>query len=825
MESGNRRAQRFVFLYPSFWTQLTIVQEVNESFRFRVHSVSDARAMVPHISESQCCLDPMNGPIFAADLFNLRTGGQVLFLVAHHLCVDMVSWRIVLSDLEELIISGSLSDEKALSFQSWCAMQLERSKTHDVDLTLPFIPEPSDLSYWGMQDSANVYGDIKMESFSLNEEATKFILDGCHETFATETVDVLLACIIHSFGQTFTDRKVPTIYNEGHGRESWDASIDLSRTVGWFTTMSPLLVEGQKGTLYLNVREYQLLTRRLGDIIDIIKRVKDTRRKISDNGRPYFAKSLLQAGGDDFQVPLEIVFNYLGKMQQLERADSLFRHQGNVFDGSDFAVAGDMGPETVRFALFEVSAIVVKERLNIGFTYNRKMQNENQIRRWILQCKQTLEKDMSTLKNATPEPTLSDYPLLPINYNGLRTLTSNTFRKLGIRNKNEVEDIYPCSPMQEGLLLSQLRDPSAYMFHTIFEIKDLRTDKVDAEKLARSWQMIVERHPVLRTVFIDSNYSGGSFDQLVFKKIPDHVLRIECPDSQVQEKLSAISLHSLNAMRPAKISNQFTVCKTPTGRVFVKLEINHAIIDGGGVDVLLRDLTMAYDRRLTEGPGPSFSEYIKFIRTQSRGQALDHWKQYLSGVNPCHLASNASYQSTRELRGILMNFQRYPELLRFCEKASVTLANLTLSAWAIVLKQFTGSDDVCFGYLSAGRDAPVNGIQDMVGIFINMLCCRVQFSPTQTLDDISKRVNADYISSIPHQSCSLASIQHELGWQGQSLFNTTLSIQNHTVAGGSKDKGLSFDLQHAHDPSEVSLYLRSLISIVIYLTTNSTLSL
>ncbi|KAJ5546688.1 hypothetical protein N7494_004273 [Penicillium frequentans] len=762
--------------------------EVDQSFRFRVHSVSDTHAMVPQIAESQCCLDPINGPIFAADLFNLRTGGQVLFLVAHHLCVDMVSWRIVLSDLEELIISGSLSDEKALSFQSWCAMQLERTKTHDIDLALPFTPEPTDLSYWGMQDSANVYGDIKMESFSLTEEATRFILDGCHEIFATETVDVLLACIIHSFAQVFTDRKVPTIYNEGHGRESWDASVDLSRTVGWFTTMSPLLVEGQKG-----------------DIIDTIKRVKDTRRKISDNGRPYFAKSLLQAGGDDFQVPLEILFNYLGKMQQLERADSLFRHQGNVFDGSDFAVAGDMGPETVRFALFEVSAIVVKERLNIGFTYNHKMQNENQIRRWILQCKQTLEKDMSILKTATPEPTLSDYPLLPINYNGLQILTNNTFRKLGIRNKNEVEDIYPCSPMQEGLLLSQLRDPSAYMFHTIFEIKDLRTHKVDAEKLARSWQMVVERHPVLRTVFIDSNYSGGSFDQLVFKNIPDHVLRVECPDSQVQEKLSAISLHNLNAMRPAKISNQFTVCKTPTGRVFVKLEINHAIIDGGGVDVLLRDLTMAYDRRLAEGPGPRFSQYIKFIRTQSRGQALDHWKNYLSGVKPCHLASNAGYQSSRELRGILMDFQRYPELLGFCERASVTLANLTLSAWAIVLKQFTGSDDVCFGYLSAGRDAPVNGIQDMVGIFINMLCCRVQFSPTQTLDDISKRVNADYISSIPHQSCSLASIQHELGWQGQPLFNTTLSIQNHTVAGGNKDKGLSFDLQHAHDPSEYAV--------------------
>ncbi|KAJ5289626.1 kinase-like protein [Penicillium atrosanguineum] len=762
--------------------------EIQESYRFRIHSVSDTRAMVPKVADSQACLDPMNGPIFAADLFNLRSGGQVLFLVAHHLCVDMVSWRIILQDLEELVVSGSLSDDKALSFQSWCSMQQERVKANDSSLTLPFTPEQANLEYWGMHDSPNVYGDIKMESFQLSEDATKFVLDGCHEVLGTDTVDILLASVIQSFRQTFTDRKVPTIYNEGHGREPWDADIDLSRTVGWFTTMAPLLVEcDDEG------------------IIDIIKRVKDTRRKITDNGRPYFAKSMLQTDHKDFQVPLEILFNYLGRLQQLERADSLFRHQGSVFDSSDFAVAGDMGPETTRFALFEVSAIVIKERLNVAFTYNRKMTREGQVRRWILQCKGVLERDMSVLRKTIPEPTLSDYPLLPLNYQGLQVLTNNTFRKLGVRNKNEVEDIYPCSPMQEGLLLSQLRDPSAYMFHTIFEIKDARTEKVDPEKLSRSWQMLVERHPVLRTVFIDSNYSGGSFDQLVLAKLTDNVLRVECSDAQVDEKLAAISLRDLNAMRAAKLSHQFTVCRTASGRVLVKLEINHAIIDGGGVDVLLRDLTMAYDRRLSEADGPKFSDYIKYIRTQSQDKALEHWKEYLGGVSPCHLAPPSTFQANRELKGILMNFSRYPELLSFCEQASVTLANLTLSAWAIVLRQFTGSDDVCFGYLSAGRDAPVNGIQDMVGIFINMLCCRVQFSGQETLTDVSKRVNGDYIRSIPHQSCSLASIQHDLSIQGQSLFNTTLSIQNHAVAGETKDKGLSFDLQHAHDPSEYAV--------------------
>lgn len=780
-------------------------QEVDESFQFRVHTVDDTRAMVPKIGESQACLDPINGPILAADLFNLGTGGQVLFLVAHHVCIDMVSWRIVLQDLEELVVSGSLSLDKALSFQSWCALQTDRAKTHDANITLPFTPLKPNLEYWGMKDSPNVYGDIKMESFTLAEDTTNFILDGCHSVFRTDTVDILLSAIIHSFGRTFTDRKVPTVYNEGHGRESWDANIDLSRTVGWFTTMAPLQVDSAaRKSSQCDSNNFQLTS--ADALSDIIKRVKDTRRKIADNGRPFFAKSVLQEQGSEFPVPLEILFNYLGKMQQLERSDSLFQHYADTFDTSDtsnFALTGDMGTQTARFALFEVSAIVIKERLNVVFTYNKNMQHEMSIRRWILQCKQTLEKDLLNLRTATPEPTLSDYPLLPINYHGLQMLTNSTFRKAGIRHNDQVEDIYPCSPMQEGLLLSQLRDPSAYMFHTVFEIKDARSGKVDAERLARAWETLVDRHPVLRTIFVDSNYTGGSFDQLVLKNLTENVLRVECLDSQVDEKLAEISLRDLNTMRQAKLSHQLTVCKTNSGRVILKLEINHAIIDGGSVDVVLRDLTLAYEGKLPEGSGPRFSEYIKFIRTQSQRDAIAHWNEYLGGVHPCHIAPSAGFDSKRELKGVMMNFDRFPELLKFCERSSVTLANLTLSAWAIVLRQFTGSDDVCFGYLSAGRDAPVNGIQDMVGIFINMLCCRVKFSPQQTLTGVSKSVQDDYIRCIPHQSCSLATIQHELGWQGQPLFNTTLSIQNHSVAGGSKEKSLSFDLQHAHDPSEV----------------------
>ena len=545
----------------------------------------------------------------------------------------------------------------------------------------------------------------------------------------------------------------------------------------------------------------------IDDILETVKRVKDTRRTFSDNGRSYFVQSLFhsrkQSGSTNLSVPLEIIFNYLGRLQQLEHADSLFQHYGDVFSEKNFESTRDMGRQTPRFGLLEISAVMIHEKLHVSFMYNRNMRRQDQIRRWISECKNVLENDLTQLNGAENEITLSDYPLLPITYGQLESLTRNTFPKVGINSKDQIEDIYPCSPMQEGILLSQLRDPNAYMFHTVFEVKD-STGRVDTGRLQKAWQMVVDRHPVLRTIFIDSNYDGGSFDQLVLRKLNDNVHDLECDDSEALDILEASKLRHLNDKRTPKISHQLTICNTFTGRVLFKLEMNHAIIDGGSIGILLRDFALAYDRQLPKEQGPLYSEYIKYIRSTTQEQALAHWSHYMNGVKPCHLSFANEIKSDRRLKATKMKFDRFPELQGFCEKHSVTLANLTLSAWAIVLHHLTGSDDVCFGYPSAGRDAPVPGIQDAVGIFINMLCCRVKFMDGHTLKEVVKTVQDNYISSLPYQSCSLASIQHELGLQRQSLFNSTLSIQNHSEPGDSKSSDLSFTLQKAYDPSEVS---------------------
>lgn len=226
---------------------LTSDQEIDSSYRLRLHSIKKENEITPMVAQSQGCLDVQNGPIVAADLFEICGANQVLFLVANHLCVDMVSWRIILQDIQEFVDSGSLSPEKPLSFKNWCELQLDHSKKDVNKFRLPSKMETPNLSYWGMENSPNVYGDIKIEGFTLDDNTTDLLLGKCHDALRTEAIDILLSAVIHSFHRVFTDRRIPTIYNEGHGREPWDSSIDLSRTVGWFTTLCPLDVQVNSG--------------------------------------------------------------------------------------------------------------------------------------------------------------------------------------------------------------------------------------------------------------------------------------------------------------------------------------------------------------------------------------------------------------------------------------------------------------------------------------------------------------------------------------------------------------------------------------------------
>ena len=780
------------------WQQ-RIVTDSASSYRFREHSVDNTGAVVPVLADSQTCLDIINGPLLAVDLVNIRGVGQAVSLIAHHLVVDVVSWHIIMQDLEDLLTSKVTTLETPLSFQTWCEMQRDQATQRSaasVKSILPFNVKRADLGFWGMAGRSNTYGDTKHQSFVLDKSLSLLALGECNRALRTKVDDILLTVILSAFNNVFPGRAPPTIFSEGHGRESWD-DIDLSRTTGWFTALNPL---------HVPVESKQ-------DIVDILKRVKDARRSVPGNGRPYFAHRYLTPDGRwrfGDHMPMEIVFNNTGRMHHLERSDSLFDGLDIPREEATAAQTSDVGPDTSRFALFEVSVSIMENQIQFSFIYSQHMKHQESIQRWITECQHTFSHCVEKLQDLQPQPTLGDFPLLPTTYEGLGRHVTEVFPEIGVSNIEEVEEMHVCAPTQEGLLLSQIRSPSQYINYVISEVILADDLLPDPQRLARAWQQVVDRHQTLRTAFVYSVVKDRAFDSIVLKSVDGGARIINCDDSEFKEKFDEISLRDVNLTRRPVLPHQFSICRTTSGKCYVKMELNHAVIDGGSAALITRDLALAYQGRLSNDSKPLYSDYIRYIHSSPLSDGINFWKTYLKDIKGCHLpALGGCAEGEKELLETKMTFDRFDQLHTFSKDSGLTISNVMLTAWAFILRMYISQDDVCFGNLTAGRDADVPGISESVGAYINMMCCRVSFSPEQTLKSLFSKVQADYLESLPHQHCSLAKLQNELGFWGEPIFNTCVSIQNQVSSRDAEWATFTIDFKPvvSFDPTEYALTL------------------
>ncbi|KAK7417878.1 Nonribosomal peptide synthetase 4 [Neonectria punicea] len=778
------------------WTQ-QIASDIEASHSFRFHKLAARSDMIPFIAASQKRVD-VSGPVFVVDLFQLPDESQVVSLIAHHLVVDIVSWINIIHDLEAFLTTASPKSSKPFTFQEWNAAQTEHAKRLESqgEGLLPFPVQPADVDFWGMSNTINAYGDVSRKSFVVSDpDIVSLVLGDSHTALKTEPLDLFVSALLQSFGHTFGERELPTLFNEGHGREPWDHTIDLSQTVGWFTSLCPVHVSRAN----LN----------LDDAIDSVSRVKDVRRSVPSNGRPYFARRYLtESGKRDLgnHEPMEVLLNYLGRTQQTSQSDSLLGPADFPMTQEEMEMVSDVAPETHRLALFEISISILDEGVGFTFMYNKHMLHHDRIDKWVSNCEEVLVDTARKLSETPSTATLSDFPLMPFGYTELHKLVTRSLPAVHVRF-DEVEDMYPCSPMQTGILLSQLLDPAQYLFHTVLEVTP-SGPTIDAQKLSRACAQVINRHPALRTVFVDSVYRGGTFDQVVIKPRETRISVIKCREIEVMSKLNTRSLEKINKGPGPMLPYQITICQTPQGKVFMKFEMNHAVTDGASTAVIMRDITNAYTDSLPSTEAPSYKEYIKYISRQSIDSSLDFWTTYLSGAQPTSFPTiNPDPTNGRSLGSVTVDFGRFAHLHSLSSEIGVTFSNMILAAWALMLRSYTKSEDVVFGYLASGRDARIDGIDEIVGPFINMLVFRFQFAPGMLLKSLFLDAQEDYLASLPHQHFSLARVSHVLGQKKRGFFNTAVSIQNAGSPSGSNPEALSYESVEAFDPSEYAVTL------------------
>ncbi|KAF4155893.1 hypothetical protein CNMCM6069_007405 [Aspergillus lentulus] len=744
------------------WRQRVTGNADQSNYRYYHHGVTSQEQIKSICSASQQALDIRHGPLLIIDQFERDDATKWLFLVAHHLVIDLVSWRVVLADLEQLLTTGERPKVPPTSFLRWCQLQADYAARLSAPHQVEEDQETDISAYWGKGVTRNTHRDVDRYALILDKQTSELLLTKANIALNTQPVEIVQAALLHSFVHLFPDRPAPIIFSEGHGREPWDATIDITRTVGWFTTICPAQVS-------LDASE---------DFVTALRRTKDARRRSPANGWEHFTARYLHPQGPKTMKGMEILFNYQGRYQQLERPDAMLK-----IDMANQFTAGDVAPDMQRFAPIEVSAQVADDCLRVEFQFNRHMRHQDRLYQWGPVCERSLRQAAAQLTGMSGHiQTVSDFPL------GSSHVTSDlldeTLRTMRTRLANGrqliVQDVYPCTPIQQGMLMGYTRTP--WHYEQVLTWRVVGASLRDVARLQAAWQHVVNAHPALRTVFLQT--SDGHIEQLVLQDYTP-VVRIH-QDSSHQSHAPEPEPVSLDALKPLHELHVHT--SSTSGDVVLRLHINHALVDGTSTKILRRDLVCAYEGQ----PLPtmmlesqSYRDYVEYMLTQAASlKSHQYWQSHLQGALPClvpslqgHDGSNDLPQRVSTIRSFTMELGPTEALDTFCEVHELALTVLFHVAWALVVKQYTASEDVCFGYIASARHAPVQGIDDMVGPLINMLVGRIDMPAGMTLLSVLQQYNRTYLHSLEHQHQPLAEALNAIGSTSGKLFNTLLTVQ------------------------------------------------
>ena len=381
-----------------------------------------------------------------------------------------------------------------------------------------------------------------------------------------------------------------------------------------------------------------------------------------------------------------------------------------------------------------------------------------------------------------------------------------------VPNITKAEDIFPCSPIQEGILLSQIRNRDHYQMRFVWQISATNpSSSLDIHRLERAWRLVCTRHSMLRTQFYTHASPQHFAIQVVRPELQNGVTVVhEGPDDPKQLIHSA---PATNSKADGTSGPQLVLFARSLTCVWAVLQISHAMVDAVSTSIIMRDLEWLYDHDSIEQPTISlnppsrYRDYVTYLAHLDHEDGLGFWKSHLGGIEPCvfpRLQDSTEGIGKQHLQYVPIELGDLDGHRRFCLQHGVTLATIARLAWALVLRAFTGSDDVCFGFMTAGRDAPLSGIDQAVGPYINMMVSRINFAQATSLLQIIQGVQSDLTQVWKYQWVPFSRVQHELDLKGDRMFNTSMTFPPQESRSQADTSSIAVKEIYRADPTEVS---------------------
>nr|APD72040.1 non-ribosomal peptide synthetase 6 [Streptomyces sp.] len=712
-----------------------------------------------------------------------------LIVVLHHLVVDGVSWRILLPDLAAAwsqVCAGKVPvlPEVGTSVRRWSHALAEEAVSAGRVAELPYWqrvvegPDPL-LGGRGLDPRVDVQATVDSVWVRLPSEATRSLLTAVPAAFRGGVNDSLLAGLALAVARWRRERGVEETSTllrlEGHGREEEVvAGADLSRTVGWFTTMFPVRLD----TGGADVDQAFAGGEAAGAVV---KAVKEQLLALPDKGLGYGLLRYLneETGSVLAAAPTgQITFNYLGHFSSADMPEDL---RGLGWNRSAKAGAlPALDPALPALAVLDVSALVDDgedgPQLSARFAFPTGVLTREEVQ----ELADTWCDALQALTRHVAGPgagglTPSDVPLVSVGQGEL-TAWERTYPGL--------TDVWPLAPLQSGLLFhALLADASfdAYHMQMVYHL----SGTVDPRRMRAAGQALLDRYANLRTAFVPD--ATGEHVQLVIDGVELPWQYRDLTGMGEQEQQAALdgfltqdrATHFDPAQPPMLRLALFSLDQDRSELV---LTAHHVLFDGWSLPLLLQDLLRLYGSGGDASALPSvpgYRDFLAWLTAQDPAASADVWARELAGVEePTLLAPDTEAGGTGQVE-VPLPPDVAAGLTRCATETGVTLNTLVQGAWAVLLSQLAGRQDVVFGATVSGRPPAVPGADSMVGLFINTLPVRVQLSPWDSLRQVLTGLQERQAALLDHHHHGLADIQQSTGLP--ALFDTAVVFESYPV--------------------------------------------
>ncbi|QWF85966.1 non-ribosomal peptide synthetase [Amycolatopsis sp. CA-230715] len=736
--------------------------------RVDLSGVDDAEAAVSAAvlaAQAEFRLD--TGPVVRALLF--ADGGQAprLFLTAHHLVVDAVSWRVLLSAVElayDQLRRGAEVDlgAKTTSFRRWAQLLTEHA------VRLENGDEPA---YWQAVEravescgalpvdaaGANTVASMRTVSVRLDRDATHAILRQVPPVYRTRVNDVLLSALARVLGE-WAGSDAVAVELEGHGREALFDDVDLSQTVGWFTTHFPVALAGPGRD----------------DWGAWLKAVKESLRAVPGGGLGYGVLRYLTGNENGLGTGArpQVAFNYLGRFDAVD--------ESGLYRGWCPNPGRERAPGQERDHLLEISGMVRDGVLEFEWAYSATIHHERTAHGLASRFVEALHEIVRhCARTGAGGRTPSDFPLAPLGQHEIDAIVGDGRR---------VEDLYPLTPMQNGMLFHSLAADGDDVYLGHFSVVLDGVD--DPQRLAEAWQRVADRTPVLRTAVVWEDVPEPV--QVVYREARLPVTHLDW------RKLTETEQREETALRWERRGEtevdlgaapllRLTFARLTDTSVRVFWSSHHLLLDGWSFSHVLSDVFEQYAAPggVKAEPRPPYRDYVAWLAEQDEEAAEKYWRQVVSGIRaPTGLPFDRrpvrthGARSSEALRWAL-DAGETRALEQFARAERVTVNTIVQGAWALLLARCSGEDDVCFGSTVSGRPVDLPGADDIIGLFINTLPVRTIVDDHAEVPSWLRGLQAAQAEARQYGSVSLAQLQ---GWsevpRDTGLFDSIVVFEN-----------------------------------------------